>query len=47
MLKDEFCDGLKCFWKTIISVLKHEGVVEGGTGALVKERVREKEVISK
>jgi O-antigen biosynthesis protein WbqP len=37
----------KCFWRTIISVLKHEGVVEGGTGALVKERVREKEVISK
>ena len=37
----------KCFWKTIISVLKHEGVVEGGTGALVKEKVHEKEVVSK
>ena len=37
----------KCFWRTIISVLKHEGVVEGGTGALVKEKVHEKEVVSK
>lgn len=37
----------KCFWKTIISVLKREGVVEGGTGALVKEKVHEKEVVSK
>ena len=27
----------KCFFGTIISVLKHEGVVEGGTGELKKE----------
>lgn len=28
----------KCFLGTIISVLKHEGVVEGGTGELHKEK---------
>lgn len=28
---------VKCFFGTIISVLKHEGVVEGGTGELHKE----------
>ena len=28
----------KCFFGTITSVLKHEGVVEGGTGQLEKER---------
>nr|WP_028042306.1 sugar transferase [Candidatus Stoquefichus massiliensis] len=28
---------LKCFFGTITSVLKHEGVVEGGTGELHKE----------
>lgn len=27
----------RCFFGTILSVLKHEGVVEGGTGALEKE----------
>ncbi len=29
---------LKCFLGTITSVLKHEGVVEGGTGAMEKEK---------
>ena len=29
---------VKCFFGTIISVLKSEGVVEGGTGALEKEK---------
>ena len=29
----------KCFFGTIISVLKHDGVVEGGTGKLRKETV--------
>ena len=24
----------KCFWGTVLSVLKHEGVVEGGTGKI-------------
>ena len=28
---------VKCFFGTITSVLKHEGVVEGGTGELHKE----------
>ena len=28
----------KCFFSTILSVLKHDGVVEGGTGALEKEK---------
>lgn len=28
---------IRCFFGTITSVLKHEGVVEGGTGELHKE----------
>jgi len=28
---------MKCFIKTIISVLQHDGIVEGGTGKLNKE----------
>ena len=31
-----FCMDLKCFFGTITSVLKHDGVVEGGTGELHK-----------
>ena len=27
-----------CFFGTIVSVLKHDGVVEGGTGQLEKEK---------
>ena len=27
-----------CFFKTVSSVLKHDGVVEGGTGELEKEK---------
>lgn len=34
---------VKCFVGTITSVLKHEGIVEGGTGALEKEKQEEKE----
>ena len=34
---------VKCFFGTILSVLKHEGVVEGGTGAMEKEEQEEKE----
>ena len=30
----------KCFFGTIASVLKHEGVVEGGTGQLEKEKTQ-------
>ena len=29
---------VKCFFGTIVSVLKHDGVVEGGTGAMEKEK---------
>lgn len=25
---------LKCFWGTVVKVLKHDGVVEGGTGVI-------------
>ena len=34
---------VECFFGTILSVLKHEGVVEGGTGAMEKEEQEEKE----
>ena len=37
----------KCFWGTVNSVLKHDGIVEGGTGALEKEEARDKEVVGK
>lgn len=33
-----FAMDCKCFFGTILSVLKHDGVVEGGTGALEKEK---------
>lgn len=33
-----FAFDVKCFFGTITSVLKHEGVVEGGTGVLEKEK---------
>ncbi len=35
---------LKCFFGTITSVLKHEGVVEGGTGKLNKEHKEKTEI---
>lgn len=33
-----FAMDCKCFWGTVVSVLKHDGVVEGGTGAMEKEK---------
>ena len=36
-----FAFDCKCFFGTITSVLKHEGVVEGGTGEMNKEKVKE------
>lgn len=36
-----FAFDCKCFFGTIASVLKHDGVVEGGTGQLEKERKEE------
>lgn len=35
--KMSFLFDVKCFFKTITSVLKHDGVVEGGTGELHKK----------
>lgn len=37
MARQSFLFDCKCFWGTVISVLKHEGVVEGGTGELHKQ----------
>jgi len=35
--KISFAFDCKCFFRTIVSVLKHDGVVEGGTGKLVEK----------
>ena len=46
--KMSFLFDCKCFFGTIASVLKLDGVVEGGTGELQKkEETKEKELISK
>ncbi len=37
----------KCFWGTVKSVLKSDGVVEGGTGELKKQEEKEKEIVTK
>lgn len=39
--KMSFAFDVKCFFGTVASVLKHEGVVEGGTGALEKEKTEQ------
>ena len=39
--KMSFAFDVKCFFGTITSVLKHEGVVEGGTGVLEKAKEEE------
>ena len=45
--KMSFKMDIKCFFGTIVSVLKHDGVVEGGTGKLEKDEVAStKETIS-
>lgn len=44
--KMSFSMDVKCFFGTIKSVLKHDGVVEGGTGEMRKEAT-EKETVSK
>lgn len=36
----------KCFFGTIKSVLHHDGVVEGGTGEMKKQKKKEKETIA-
>lgn len=42
-----FAMDCKCFFGTIKSVLRHDGVVEGGTGEIKREEEREKEKIGK
>lgn len=42
-----FAFDCKCFFGTIGKVLKHDGVVEGGTGEIKKETEREKETVGK
>lgn len=39
--KLSFAFDCKCFFGTIVSVLKHDGVVEGGTGQMEKEKKEE------
>lgn len=39
--KQSFLFDCKCFFGTFLSVLRHEGVVEGGTGQLEKEKNQE------
>ena len=36
--RQSFAFDVKCFFGTIVSVLKHDGVVEGGTGQIEKEK---------
>ena len=38
---------IKCFFGTVLSVLKHDGVVEGGTGEMKKAEGENKESIEK
>lgn len=45
--KLSFAMDVKCFFGTIVSVLKHDGVVEGGTGELHKEEEETREPIKK
>jgi O-antigen biosynthesis protein WbqP len=42
-----FLFDIKCFMGTIVSVVKHDGVVEGGTGALDVKEAASKEIVSK
>ena len=37
-----FFFGIKCFFGTFVSVLKHDGVVEGGTGEMKKQEAEKK-----
>ena len=45
--KQSFLFDCKCFFGTITSVLKHDGVVEGGTGELKKQEEKEKEMVGR
>ena len=45
--KQSFLFDCKCFLGTVLSVLKRDGVVEGGTGQLHKEEEAQKEAVHK
>ena len=46
--KQSFLFDCRCFFGTVVSVLKHDGVVEGGTGEMKKmEESKRKETVSK
>ena len=45
--KMSFLFDCKCFFGTITSVLKSDGVVEGGTGELHKQEAKDKEAVGK
>ena len=38
-----FAMDVRCFWRTVLSVVRSEGVVEGGTGEMKKEAERKVE----
>lgn len=42
-----FAMDIKCLFGTVISVLKSDGVVEGGTGEIKKQEERKKEIVGK
>ena len=42
-----FIMDVRCFVGTILSVLRHDGVVEGGTGEMIKHEMQEKETVEK
>ena len=42
-----FSMDLRCFFGTFLSVLRSEGVVEGGTGAVAEAKEKEKEEVTK
>lgn len=45
--KMSFLFDFKCFFGTIIAVLRHDGVVEGGTGELTRVEENKAEVVTK
>lgn len=45
--KISFLMDIKCFFGTIVSVIKKDGVVEGGTGKMLKANVDEKVIADK
>ncbi len=38
---------MKCFWLSVVKVLRCAGVVEGGTGKLKEEKTAEREVVGR